>query len=120
MELLSKTAHGQPPPAASEPVEKRSCPRFPFSPAVEALDLQADTRIMGRLSDISRNGCYVDTINPLPHGTLVKVKIFTETNHFEAPATVVYAHTHLGMGLIFRELPPDSQTILQNWLPSEV
>jgi hypothetical protein len=75
------------------------------------------TRTTARISDLSATGCYVDTINPLPHGTSVKVKIFTESHHFEAPATVVYAHTHLGMGLVFRDVPLGSQTILQNWLP---
>jgi hypothetical protein len=100
--------------------ERRLSPRFTFIASAEVLSEIVGTRTIARISDLSATGCYVDTINPLPHGTLVKVKIFTETNHFEAPATVVYAHTHLGMGLIFRELPPDSQTILQNWLPSEV
>jgi hypothetical protein len=100
--------------------ERRLSPRFTFIASAEVLSEILGTRTTARISDLSATGCYVDTVNPLPHGTLVKVKIFTETNHFEAPATVVYAHTHLGMGLIFRELPPDSQTILQNWLPTEV
>jgi hypothetical protein len=100
--------------------EGRLSPRFTFIASAEVLSETVGTRTTARISDLSATGCYVDTINPLPHGTLVKVKIFTETNHFEAPATVVYALTHLGMGLIFRELPPDSQTILQNWLPTEV
>jgi hypothetical protein len=48
------------------------------------------------------------------------VKIFTETHSFEAPATVVFSHTHLGMGLRFREVQPNSQEVLQNWLPATV
>jgi hypothetical protein len=62
MEQLNKTADGLLP---SAPVAIRSCSRFPFSPAVEATDIQADIRIFERLFDISRNGCYVDTINRL-------------------------------------------------------
>jgi hypothetical protein len=100
--------------------ERRLSRRFPFIASVEVLSETVGTRTVARISDLSATGCYVETINPLPHGTLVKVRIFTETNHFEAPATVVYTHTHLGMGLIFLELPPDSQMILQNWLPTEV
>jgi PilZ domain len=100
--------------------ERRLSPRFTFIASAEVLSESAGTRANARISDLSATGCYVDTINPLPNGALVKVKIFTESQQFEAPATVVYAHTHLGMGLIFRELPPASQAILQNWLPAEV
>jgi len=67
---------------------------------------------------ISATGCYVDTINPLVRGTAVRLRILTETHMFEAPATVVYAHTHLGMGLKFGAVPPNSQNVLQNWLPA--
>jgi hypothetical protein len=74
-------------------------------------------RLAARISDISAAGCYVDTINPLPGGTAVRVKILTQTLVFEAGAMVVYAHTHLGMGLVFREVLPVSQDVLQNWLP---
>lgn len=71
-----------------------------------------------RISDLSVAGCYVDTINPLADGTLVQVKIFANTQVFEAPARVVYSHIHLGMGLAFRELQPNSRSLLQNWLPA--
>jgi len=84
MELLNKTAYGQPPATPAELVEKRSCPRFPFSFAVEALDPQADTRIKGRLSDISRNGCYMDTVNPFEKDATVTLSV-TRDNHPSKP-----------------------------------
>ena len=70
-----------------------------------------------RISDLSFNGCYVDTVKPLPDGTAVRLKIFTETHSFEAPATVVYAHAHLGMGMKFREVQPGFEEVLRLWLP---
>jgi hypothetical protein len=116
MGLLSKTAHGQSLPAAVEPVEKRSCPRFPFSPAVEALDLQADTRIMGRLSDISRNGCYVDTINPFAKDAAVTLTVTRDNQSFKTQAKVVYSKIGMGMGLLFTTAEPDQLRILGSWL----
>jgi hypothetical protein len=77
-------------------------------------------RLATRISDISCSGCYVDTINPLEGGTSVRLKIHTETQVFEAPAMVVYAHTHLGMGMKFGEVPAHSQDVLQAWLPTTV
>jgi len=61
----------------------------------------------------------VDTVCPLPQGTQVRVKISTETRFFEAPATVVYSHLHLGMGLAFGNVKPNFLDVLQNWLPAE-
>jgi hypothetical protein len=98
--------------------ERRRAPRFPFIASAEVLSESAGTRLAARISDISATGCYVDTINPLVGGTPVRVKILTETQIFEAQATVVYSHAHLGMGLMFGVLLPNSQQVLQNWLPA--
>lgn len=116
MELLNKTTYGQPPPAPAEPVEKRSCPRFPFSPAVEAIDLQADTRILGRLSDISRNGCYVDTINPFAKDAPVTLIISRDNQSFKTQAKVVYSKIGMGMGLLFTTAEPEQLRVLGSWL----
>jgi hypothetical protein len=116
MELVSKTAHVQLPPALVDPVEKRNCPRFPFSPAVEALDLLADTRIMGRLSDISRNGCYVDTINPFAKDATVTLTVRKDNQSFKTQAKVVYSKMGMGMGLLFTTAEPDQLRILGSWL----
>lgn len=100
--------------------ERRQTPRFPFIASAEVVPEDNPSRLATRIGDISAADCYVDTINPLPGGTLVRVKIFTETHVFEAPATVVYSHTHLGMGLMFGEVPPNFQSVLQNWLSAAV
>ena len=100
--------------------ERRKFTRIPFIASAEVLSESAGTRLSARVSDISASGCYVDTINPLVDGTPVLVKILTDGQIFEAPATVVYSHTHLGMGLMFGEVLPNSQVVLKNWLPATV
>jgi len=97
--------------------ERRRAPRFPLIASAELLAESAGAQLAARISDISATGCYVDTINPLVDGTAVCLKIFTESHVFEALATVVYSHAHLGMGLMFGEVLPNSQDVLQNWLP---
>lgn len=98
--------------------ERRRSPRFPFIASAEVRAENNGSRLAARVSDISAAGCYVDTINPLPDGTLVRVKIFTETQSFEAGATVAYSLTHLGMGLQFSDVPPNSLSVLRTWLPA--
>jgi len=99
--------------------ERRRAPRFAFIASAEVQDEANSSRLPSRVSDLSLNGCYVDIINPFPDGTPVRVKIFTTTQNFEASATVAYAHAHLGMGLAFRDVKPESLAVLQNWLPAE-
>ena len=99
--------------------EERRCePRFPFIASAQVEDESSGSRLPSRISDISLHGCYVDIINPFPNGTPVRVKIFTETHEFEAPAKVVYNHPHLGMGLLFRQIDPKSMAVLNSWLPA--
>lgn len=100
--------------------ERRCSPRFPLIASAEVLEENNGSRLSARVSDISATGCYVDTINPLPGGTSVRVRIFNETQSFEAAATVAYSLAHLGRGLRFGEVPPSSRDVLQAWLPASV
>jgi len=95
----------------------RRQPRYPFIASAELLEESSGSRMSSRISDLSLGGCYVDTINPLPDGTVVHLKIFTATHSFEAPASVVYSHTHLGMGVKFGEVKPVYEEVLRLWLP---
>lgn len=100
--------------------ERRRAPRFSFVASAEVLAESVGPRMSTRISDLSLSGCYVDTINPLHNGTLVHVKIFTDSHHFEASATVAFSQVHLGMGLAFRDVQPKFQQVLQDWLPAQV
>lgn len=100
--------------------ERRRYPRFPFIASAEVLEENNGSRLAARTGDISATGCYVDTINPLPGGTAVRVKIFNETQSFEAVGTVAYSVALLGMGLSFGEVPPGSRDVLQTWLTATV
>jgi|SRR5579864_248702 len=97
--------------------KQRREPRYPFIASAELLEEISGARMNSRISDLSLNGCYVDTINPLPDGTLVHLRIFTETHAFEAPATVVHSQAFLGMGMKFRDVQPESVEVLRLWLP---
>ena len=96
--------------------ERRRLPRVPFVAAAELLEVDSGTRMNAQVSELSLHGCYVDTLNPLPKGTSVYVKIFTEEYFFETPAIVVYCHPRLGMGLAFHDVKPHFVNVLQNWV----
>jgi hypothetical protein len=97
----------------------RRAPRHPFIASAELIERNSGSRMSARISDLSYGGCYVDTVNPLPDGTAAQVKIFTQTHSFEASATVVYSHSHLGMGMKFGQIEPQYEQILRLWLPDD-
>jgi hypothetical protein len=98
--------------------QKQRCePRYPFLRSAELSEDGSGARMNSRISDLSLNGCYVDTVNPLSDGAFLHLRIFTETRSFEAPATVVHSHAFMGMGMKFREVQPKSGEVLRLWLP---
>lgn len=112
--MLEKPKTADNKPAGVSPQERRVHPRYPFSAAVEAV--YAETRLHGRTSDLSRGGCYVDTINPFPMGAEVRIGITKGNLMFVAQARVMSAATGMGMGLMFTQIEPDRLQMLQEWL----
>ncbi len=97
-------------------VDRRRTPRYPFVATAEVVERSSGTPMRARVSDLSLYGCYLDMPNPLPSGTRVLVKIFTETDFFESDASVLYSQANLGMGLAFRDLKSHFLPTLQKWL----
>ena len=100
----------------NEPQDRRRVPRFPFVAYAEITDAGSGTKTTAFTSDLSLYGCYVRMTNALPCGTHVVIKIFTETDFFEAPATVVYSQANQGNGLSFHDVKPQFLPTLQKWL----
>lgn len=68
--------------------ERRTSPRIPVRFAIA---FSADHgRGQGTLSDLSQEGCLIQTDNPPPAGTILEVKLFVTENEMplEAAATV--------------------------------
>jgi PilZ domain len=50
-------------------------------------------------TDISGNGCYIETVMPLPIGTVLKVDLWIDQDHISASATVRTRDPGVGMGI---------------------
>jgi PilZ domain len=96
--------------------ELRRSPRVPFIAAAEIMEANTQVRLSARTSDISRHGCYMDMVNPLPPGVAVKIAIAHGQRTFSATAGVVYSQAPLGMGLEFRDIDKAEQDKLEHWL----
>jgi hypothetical protein len=96
--------------------ERRAHPRYAFSAGAEVIDALSGARLNARVSDLSRGGCYVDSISPFAVGTEVKLRITKDADSLAAQAKVVYAAGGMGMGLLFTLIEPEQGWILEKWL----
>ncbi|HXY00921.1 MAG TPA: PilZ domain-containing protein [Candidatus Limnocylindrales bacterium] len=97
-------------------VERRGAPRYPMVLAADVVELPRGARLSARTSDISRTGCYVDTLNPVPQGSKVRLRITHHDEVFEAIGRVVYVSYGLGMGVAFENVTPEEQAKLDRWI----
>jgi hypothetical protein len=94
----------------------RAVRRCAFVASAEVIEPASDTRISARTSELGLGGCYIETLNPLPDATMVRVRILRDQGVFEAEAKVVYTHSSFGMGLAFTKMEPKQRALLEDWL----
>jgi hypothetical protein len=96
--------------------DRRIYPRYEFTAAVEVLAADSGARIETRVRDLSQQGCYVDTSDALPLGTVTDVRVKKGAQLFEARARVVYSRATKGMGLVFTGVEAEHVRTLETWL----
>jgi len=97
--------------------DRRDSKRVPLILAVEVVEVQSGARLSARTSDVSLTGCYIDTLNPTPTGTVVRVKLNHNGQELDLLARIVYVSPRLGMGIRFDEsISSDQLAILGRWL----
>ena len=94
----------------------RTAARYPFIAMAEITDEEENARTSSQVSDLSLKGCYVELMNPFPHGTNVLIDIYTETESLEVRATVARFEPKQGMGLTFDEISPHFASLLSKWM----
>jgi hypothetical protein len=97
--------------------DRRDSPRYALILAAEVLEIATGATMSARSSDVSRSGCYIDTLNPVPVGSQVKIQLRRGDVVFDTSARVVYVCPGLGMGLNWgADVPPEKLVILDRWL----
>lgn len=96
--------------------ERRRTPRYPFNASIEMCEGGSQDKRTARVTGLSLNGCYVTTECPYPEGTMLAVKVFTETDFYDGQGIVIYKQENLGMGLMFTETRPYYLMVLRKWL----
>jgi hypothetical protein len=103
---------------ASLGAERRKEVRYKFAASAELVADTSGEQIEGRVSDISQQGCFLDTKICFPMGTVAKIRITREGKYFEARVKVVFSQATKGMGLLFAAIAPTQLPTLEGWISS--
>jgi len=96
--------------------ERRRALRHPIVLGAELVDIATGAKFTARTSDVSRTGCYLDMLNPIPQESMIRIRITHGDEVFEATARVAYISPGLGMGIAFTEVGIGATAMLDRWL----
>jgi PilZ domain len=95
---------------------RRKFARHRISFPLELRDERVNTPLRVNATDISGNGCYVETIMPLPIGTALRVDLWIEQERLSPTAVVRTRDPGVGMGIEFTGLPEENKKRFQDHL----
>src|SRR5579871_1599985 len=92
---------------------RRKFARHRISFPVQLRDERVNTPLRVNATDISGNGCYVETIMPLPIGTALKVDLWLGEERVSPSAVVRTRDPGVGMGIEFTGMPAEGKKRFQ-------
>jgi PilZ domain-containing protein len=101
---------------ALTPDNRRRYQRHKISFPLEFRDERVNTPMRVNATDISGNGCYVETVMPLPIGTVLKVEFWIDQEHLSASAAVRTRDPGVGMGIEITGMTDDTKARFQAYL----
>lgn len=92
---------------------RRKFVRHKISFPLELRDERVNTPLRVNATDISGNGCYVETVMPLPVGTALRVDFWIGEERISPSAVVRTRDPGVGMGIEFTGLPEEGKKRFQ-------
>jgi PilZ domain-containing protein len=92
---------------------RRKFARHKISFPLELRDERVNTPLRVNATDISGNGCYVETVMPLPVATALRVDFWIEEEKLSPSAVVRTRDPGVGMGIEFTGLPEENKKRFQ-------
>ena len=99
---------------------KRVNPRFSFF-ADAQVTLRDGKGVRAQVAELSSRGCYIDTLEPIPIRTKLRLRICDGMSTCELHGKVLYMHSGggfgiFGMGVLFEEMDAEQQSAIEAWL----
>jgi hypothetical protein len=99
---------------------RRTNPRFTFFADAE-VTLRDGTSVPAQLTELSSRGCYIDTLEPIPIGMKLRLRISGGMSTCEFHGKVIYVHSGgglamFGMGVVFGEMGTEQHSAIEAWV----
>jgi hypothetical protein len=99
---------------------RRVNPRFSFFADAE-VTLRDGTGVLAQVAELSSRGCYIDTLEPIPSHTKLRLRICDGISTCELDGKVIYLHSGggfgiFGMGVVFEKMGAEQQSAVEAWL----
>lgn len=95
---------------------RRRFHRHKISLPLELRDERVNAPIRINATDVSGNGCYVESMLPLPLGTVLRVDFWLDSEHIKVTAVVRTCDPGVGNGIEFTGMHPDTKERMQSYL----
>ncbi|HEY4842637.1 MAG TPA: PilZ domain-containing protein [Terriglobales bacterium] len=99
-----------------DPSNRRRYYRHKISLPIELRDERVNAPLRISATDVSGNGCYVESMMPLPLGTVLKVDFWLDSEHVKITAVVRTCDPGVGNGIEFTGMPTDTKKRMQEYL----
>ncbi|MGH9730099.1 MAG: PilZ domain-containing protein [Candidatus Acidiferrales bacterium] len=99
-------------------MKRRMAHRFPFVALAELVEIKTGDRMAAQTTQLSSTGCYTGALNPFAEDTAIHVRLSKDGKVFESAGRVLHVHAEFGMGIVFEDVAPDQQRVLDAWVAS--
>jgi PilZ domain len=94
--------------------ERRSYPRYNCAGVANVWEKDDECAVSGRLNEISRCGCYIETMSPLRVGTSIGLELSLRARIIRLQGIVRTSQPTIGMGVEFiRMMPAEAEKLCQ-------
>ena len=95
---------------------RRRWHRHKISLPLELRDDRVNTPLRINATDVSGNGCYIESMMPLPLGTVLRVDFWIDTEHIKITAVIRTCDPGVGNGIEFTGMPTETKQRMQAYL----
>jgi len=98
------------------PPDRRRHPRYSVQVQIEFRADGSDVPIRANTTDLSKGGCYVELMMPLPVGTNITATLWVSSCSVRMRGRVVTHHPQFGNGIKFLEFRSSGEEVLGEYL----
>lgn len=95
---------------------RRRWHRHKLSLPLELRDERVNAPMRINATDVSGNGCYIETMMPVPLGTVLRLDFWLDSEHINISAVIRTCDPGVGNGIEFTGMPADVKDRMQGYL----